>query len=182
MGVEMDFVAKPISKLEVTGFVSVGDWRWVNDVLDVGVYDANQVLQETVNLYVKDIHVGDAAQTTAALGINYELLKGLKFGADWNYYTNLFADFDPLDRGTAPAAGESNPDSWELPSYNLIDMNLRYNFEVSDLKATLYMNVNNLLDTEYISDASDGANHTWDEAKVYYGWGRSWSIGLKLRF
>jgi outer membrane cobalamin receptor len=182
MGVEMDFVARPIEKMEIKGFLSLGDWRWDSDILNVGVFDENQVQRETVNLYVKDIHVGDAAQTTAALGIDYELLKGLKFGADYNYYTNLYADFKILDRGTAPDAGESNPDSWEMPAYSLVDLNLRYNFNISDLNTTLYMNVNNLFDTEYISDATDGTQHTWNSATVYYGWGRSWSVGLKLRF
>jgi len=181
MGVEMDFVAKPIKRLEVTGFVSVGDWRWDNDVLNVGVFDENQVQQKTINLYVEGIRVGDAAQTTAALGIDYELLKGLKFGADYNYYTNLFADFDVLDRGLADPSG-TNPDSWEMPAYSLIDINLRYNFKISDLNTTLFMNVNNLMDTEYISDATDGSTHAWNSATVYYGWGRSWSVGLKLRF
>jgi len=180
MGIEADFVAKPIEKLEITGFVSVGDWRWQNDIEDVGVFDENQVEVATIDLYVKDIRIGDAAQTSAAIGINYELLKGLKFGADYNYYDNLFADFDILDRGTKE--GDTNPDSWEMPAYSLLDMNLRYNFEVSDLNATLFMNVNNVLDTEYISDATDGGSHDYTTARVYYGWGRSWSIGLKIRF
>jgi outer membrane receptor protein involved in Fe transport len=50
------------------------------------------------------------------------------------------------------------------------------------LNATLFGNVNNLLDTEYISDATDGGTHDYTTARVYYGWGRSWSIGLKIRF
>ncbi len=180
MGVEMDFVARPIEKLEVTGFVSVGDWRWQNDIKDVGVFDEDQVQIGTVDLYIEGVRTQDAAQTTMALGIDYELLKGLKFGADYNYYDNIFADFDILGRGTKE--GDTNPDSWEMPAYSLIDLNLRYNFEISDMKATLYGNVNNLLDTEYISDANDGGNHQWNTATVYYGWGRVWSIGLKVRF
>ena len=90
MGVEMDFVAQPIKKLQVTGFVSIGDWRWLDDIKDVGIFDEDQNQVGTIDLYVKDIRVGDAAQTTMALGIDYELLKGLKFGADYNYYDNLF--------------------------------------------------------------------------------------------
>ena len=181
MGVEMDFVVQPIKKLQVTGFVSVGDWRWLDDIKDVGIFDEEQVQVGTIDLYVKDIRVGDAAQTTMALGVDYELLKGLKFGADYNYYDNLFADFDILGRGTEDPSGK-NPDSWEMPAYSLIDLNLRYDFEVSDMKATLYGNVNNLFDTEYISDANDGGNHEWNTATVYYGWGRVWSVGLKIRF
>ena len=118
-----------------------------------------------------------------ALGVDYELLKGLKIGVDYNYYDNLFADFDILGRGTKEGEeGDANPDSWEMPAYSLLDMNLRYNFKVSDMNATLFGNVNNLLDTEYISDATDGGTHNYDTARVYYGWGRSWSIGLKIRF
>ncbi len=182
MGVELDFVAQPIEKLELKGFVSIGDWKWLTDVKDVGVFDENQVEIGTYDIYLKDVHTSDAAQTTAALSFDYELLKGLKIGADYNYFDNLYADFNVLDRTEAPAAGESNPDSWELPYYSTVDMNLRYNFDVSDLKATLYCNVNNLFDTEYISDGSDGSNHDWQTSKVYYGWGRNWSVGLKIRF
>ncbi len=187
MGVEMDFVVKPIEKLQVTGFVSVGDWRWLNDVEDVGVFDENQNEIGTYDVYLKDVHVGDAAQTTAAIGIDYELLKGLKLGVDYNYYDNIYADFNVTSRTSAPAADESNPDAWQLPYYSLLDMNLRYNFDVSDFKATLYCNVNNLLDTEYISDGYGGLDvadplESWKKTKVYYGWGRSWSVGLKIRF
>lgn len=180
MGVEMDFVSQPIKNLEVSGFVSLGDWRWLNDIEDVGVFDENQNQVGTYDLYVKDIRVGDAAQTTMALGFNYEFIKGLKIGADYNYYDNLYADFDVLGRGGKE--GETNPDSWKMPAYSLIDVNLRYDFKVSDMNASIFLNVNNLLDTEYISDARDGSTHDWDTAEVYYGWGRSWSVGLKFRF
>ena len=180
MGVEADFVAQPIEKLQISGFISVGDWRWLDDIEDVGVFDENQVQVETIDLYVKDVRVGDAAQMTAAIGVDYGLLKGMKIGIDYNYYDNLFADFDILGRGTQE--GDKNPDSWEMPAYSLLDMNLRYNFKVSDMNATVFGNVNNLLDTEYISDATDGGTHDYTTARVYYGWGRSWSIGLKIRF
>ena len=190
MGVELDFVAKPISKLEISGFVSLGDWKWLNNVEGVEVYDNTQSLIKTYNFYMKDVHVGDAAQTTAGLGIDYEMLNGLTIGLDYNYYDNIYADFDIEDRTTD--YGE-NPDSWKLPYYNLVDMNLRYNFNISDLKATLYCNVDNLFDTKYISDALGGFNKVpvgyedtiqegWRATSVFYGWGRSWSVGLKVRF
>jgi hypothetical protein len=180
MGVELDFVAKPIRNLEVKGFVSFGDWKWLNDIEDVDLLDDQQNVIRTFDLYLKDVHVGDAAQTTMGFGIDYELLKGLKIGADLNYYDNLYAEFDVLGRTTKE--GDENPDSWKLPYYTLMDMNLRYNFDLSTMKATLFCNVSNLFDTEYISDAYDGSNHEWDKARVYYGWGRSWSVGLKVRF
>jgi iron complex outermembrane recepter protein len=189
MGVELDFIAKPTSKLEISGFASIGDWRWLSDVEDVGVYDDNQVKLDSVDLYLKDVHVGDAAQTTFGLGIDYELLKGLKFGADYNFYGNLYSAFEVEDRNEKFT---ENPDSWKLPYYSLVDLNLRYNFKISDLKATLYCNVDNLFDTEYISEAQGGFNKDplgvddaatgWKSTQVFYGWGRTWSVGLKIRF
>jgi len=182
MGVELDFNYRPIKKLYITGMVSVGNWTWLNNLDAVEVYNDDQVLQGTVDIYLKDVKVGDAAQTTAAFGLNYDLFKGLKIGVDYNYYTNLFAYFDPLRRGTAPAEGEANPNSWEMPSYQLIDLNLKYDFKIKDFKSSVYFNVNNLLDVEYMADATDGTDHNWETAVGYYGVGRTWSFGVKVRF
>lgn len=185
MGVEFDFVARPISTLEITGFVSIGSWKWLSDVTDVGLYDENQNLLGTTNLYLKDVHVGDAAQTTVGLGLNYELLKGFKIGIDYNFYDNIYSDFEVGDRSTKDDRG--NLDSWKLPYYSLLDMNLRYNFKIAGLNSTLYCNIDNLLDTEYISEANggfdvDNPDESWRKTSVFYGWGRSWSVGLKIRF
>ncbi len=191
MGVELDFVAKPISKLEISGFVSIGDWRWLSDVEDVQLVDENQQALDSTSVYIKDVHVGDAAQTTFGLGVDYELLKGLKIGVDYNFYDRIYANYDVENRNTKYADG--NPDSWKLPFYSLVDMNLRYNFKISDINATLFCNVDNLLDYNYIAEAQGGFDKVpegyEDEIKpgeeattVFYGWGRSWSVGLKIRF
>jgi outer membrane receptor protein involved in Fe transport len=161
---------------------SYGDWKWINDLEDVKLFDDSQVEIGSYDLFLAGVHVGDAAQLTFALGLDYELLKGFKIGADYNYYGRHFADFDPLARTSAPADGEDNPDTWELPTYGLFDLNLRYNFRIAGVNATFLGKMNNLFDTEYISDAYDGSSHDWDTAKVYYGWGRSWSFSLMLNF
>jgi len=179
-GIEIDFTAKPISKLDIRGMVSIGDWVWMDDLVDVQFYDDNQTPLFTKSVYIKDVHVGDAAQITAAASISYELLAGLKFGVDVNHYDKLFAYFNPEDRTSEPTDGA--PDAWEMPSYQLMDLFMSYKFDLGPYRAQLVGNVNNLLDTHYISDATDGPLHGWDDAEVYYGWGRSWSINLKIRF
>ena len=181
MGVELDFKAQPAKNLTINGMASIGDWIWMNDIIDAQFFDDNQNLITTQSIYISDVHVGDAAQITAAAGVSYELLAGLKFGVNYNYYDKLFANFDPEGR-TAEPATEENPDAWEMPNYQLVDMFMRYRFNLGPYRATLVGNVNNLFDTEYISDARDGASHTWTDAEVYYGWGRSWSVSLKINF
>jgi outer membrane cobalamin receptor len=178
-GIELDFVAKPFDGLSIRGMASVGDWKWDNDVRNVTLYDDNQNLLKTYDLYLKGLHVGDAAQTTAALSVNYELLEGLKVGMDYNYYADLYAEYDPLDRDDSDKAGV---DAWKLPDYGLFDANLKYTFKFGSLNSTFYANVNNIFNTEYFAEADDGSNQDWQTSKVFYGIGRTWSCGLKINF
>lgn len=182
-GVELEVTVRPVSKLTINAMGSLGDWRWMNDIRDVQFFDDNRnPIGDPVNVYIKDIHVGDAAQTTAALGANYEFIKGVSIGADYNYYDRLFANFSPETRTDEPTNEGDNPDAWQIPSYHMLDANLRFRFDVGQNKATLIFNMNNLLDTEHITDADDGPQHDWQSATVYYGWGRSWRLSLKFEF
>ncbi len=173
MGVELTATIRPVEKLDIRVMGSMGDWRWNSSVNTSVINDLGEVNQITINL--EDVHVGNSAQTTAAIGVDYEVLPKFKIGADYNYYDNVFANFDI-------EAKEESADSWEMPSYQLIDFNARYNFKIGTLNATLIGNVNNLLDTEYIADARDGSDHDAASALVWYGYGRTYSMSLKVNF
>ncbi|BDD08174.1 TonB-dependent receptor [Fulvitalea axinellae] len=178
-GIEVDFLAKPARGLEIRGMASFGDWTWQDDLTEVGLFDQDQNLVDVVNIYIADLKVGDAAQTTLALGADYEIFEGFKVGMDYNYYDNLYAKFDPADRGSE---AEKGVQAWELPEYGLFDANVRYKFKLGQFDATLYGKLNNIFDEEYVSDAEDGTGHDWQSANVYYGFGRTWSMGLKVKF
>lgn len=175
-GIELDFTYRPTDKLEIIGMTSIGDWRWANNVENVNIFDEDQNLVTTVNLFIEDLHVGDAAQTTMALGINYDFMPKTTFLLDFNYYDNLYANYDPTARGTV------GPDAWELPSYGLVDAGLRYGFKIGDFDATIIGRMNNVFNTEYISDARDGNNHDALSSLVWYGFGRTYSVSTKIRF
>ncbi|CAA0170873.1 TonB-dependent outer membrane receptor [Tenacibaculum maritimum] len=176
-GIEFDFKYKATDNLTLIGMASLGDWRWDNNVEDVKIFNESNELIRTVNLFIKDLHVGDAAQTTAALGLNYKLTPETTFTVDYNYFADLYAEFDPSDRGTP-----SGPEAWKLPAYHLFDTALRHKFELGSFKTTLTARVNNVFDVEYISDANDRGNSTASEALVYYGAGRTFSVGAKINF
>ena len=158
--------------------ISVGNWTWQKDVA-AAVYDQNQVFVDSVFIYSGGIHVGDAAQTTAALSIDAEVLPKLTLGLDVNYYDNLYSYFDITTRVNDYDKGV---DAWKMPTYTLADMSAKYKFKIGNLNTTLYGKVNNILDTEYIADATDGVNHDYATSPVFYGFGRTWTIGLKIRF
>jgi len=176
-GVELDFVYRATDKLSLTGMASLGDWRWDSDVLGVDIFDEEQNLLDTVDLYIKDLHVADAAQTTFALGVNYKLGTETRLIVDYNYAGDIYADFNPSDRGTQGA-----PDAWKMPDYGLFDLALSHGFKFGSFDATLTGRMNNVFDTEYISDAQDGSGSRADTALVYLGYGRTFSVGAKLNF
>ncbi|MTI33231.1 TonB-dependent receptor [Xanthovirga aplysinae] len=176
-GIEIDFTAKPVQKLQITGMVSLGDWTWNNNV-SAQIQDNVGNVEEVIETYSEGLKVGDAAQTTAAIGVSYEVIKDLKVSADFNHASNLYAQFDPSDRQDS----EVTDQAWELPAYNLLDLGVRYNFKAFGLDLTLTGKVNNILDTIYIAEAEEGDTFDAAGSYVYYGFGRTWNAGLKVKF
>lgn len=176
-GIEVEAFYKPYQNLVLKGMLSLGDWIWQDDVSFTQYDEAKNVIG-TYNAYIADVHVGNSAQSVASLTVDYEALPGLKVGVDYIYLAKNFADFDVTTRTNV----EDKVDSWQMPNVGLVDLNMRYNFKITGLKATLYGKVNNLFDTEYISDARDGADHDEKTSLVYFGFGTTWSTGLKVYF
>ena len=193
-GVELDFTAKPTRDLEITGMFSLGDWFWQNNASGY-LYnrqgqpvDASGAIVEMlsanhakVDVNLEGIRVGNSAQTTAALGANYQILKGFRLGLDANYFGRNYSNFNISSVGTSLApATFAQP--WMIPDAVTCDFFASYNFKLGDYNATLNGNIDNLFDSVYIVDATDGADHTWKTATVFYGFGRTWSVSLKLKF
>lgn len=176
-GFEAEATYKPTPKLTLRGMLSLGDWIWQDDV-EFTLYDEAQNVLGTYNAYLADVHVGNSAQSTASLSVDYDVLPGLKIGADYIYLAKNFADFNPIYRTNASYLG----DSWQMPNVGLVDVNMNYKFRVAGLDASVFGNVNNLLNSEYVADATDGATHDENSALVYYGFGITWSTGLKIYF
>ena len=156
---------------------SLGDWRWEDDVTDVQILNEEQEVVNTVDLYIEDTPVGDAAQTTLALGLNYKFAADTRLTIDYNYFSRLYADFDPSDRGV-----ENAPDPWKVPDYGIFDAAITHGFKFGPFDASLTARMNNVFNTEYIADALDGSGSNAQSALVYYGFGRTFSVGAKIKF
>ena len=178
MGVELEATFKPCETFDIRGMFSLGSWKWGDDV-EFNLYDDEQNLLGNFNAYIKDLHVGNAAQTTASIMANWEPLPKFNIGLDWNYFGRNYADFDPTKRDKA----SDRSDSWKMPNYSTMDANISYNFKIAgSINAKLYCNINNIFNTEYIADAQDGANHDEFTSLVYFGDGITWSTGLRITF
>jgi hypothetical protein len=186
-GVELDFKSKPMRDLEFTGMISLGDWRWQNNAKGY-IFNSNgqptdqrgnvKSTPDSVQVNIKGIPVGNSAQTTAAIGLSYQILKGFRIGLDGNYFGRNYSYYSITN-----AVGVNNiSQPWMIPDAVTFDLNANYYFKIREFDAVLIGNINNLLDSEYITDARDGGDHTWKTAMVMYGWGRTFSMNLKIKF
>ncbi len=195
-GIEGEFAYQPTSMVRFDVAASIGNWTYTDNVDARYTPDrSNPATQESLNLYVKDVKVGDAPQTQFAYAVTVYPMDGLYAKVTGRSYSNYYADFDPSSRTEASQAGEQ---VWEVPAYNVFDLNFGYDIPREMLGASrfdirLFGNVFNVLDSMFIQDATnnsrynayrgDGNNaNTADDAEVFLGLPRSFNFGTRITF
>ena len=202
-GIELEFTYQPVRALTIAGMFSIGDWRMMKDGVEGYMYDSQgQAVDKGMNVVAagsaehaklimntKDVRIGNSAQTTAALSANYEVLKGLRVFVDGNFFGRNYADYDIAGLiSTSTLGGDpvNVAEPWRMPSAFTFDAGISYRFKFAGLDATWTANCNNLLNEQYITDATDNGaktgGHGWQDATVFYGFGRTWSTSMRVRF
>ncbi|MEN8124630.1 MAG: TonB-dependent receptor [Bacteroidota bacterium] len=188
IGLELESYYRLNDHFSFNGMLSIGNWKYNGDVTGT-LYDENneQVGGSGETYYLDGVKVGDAAQTTAALGATYRFLDGFNFGLNWRYAGNLYAAINTDDFDHADHDG-----SLKLPSFNLVDARISYNWRMKNNNSLMFsFNMNNLFDELYISESdtnrhAEAGDDTWrgvnTDNRVYFGWGRSWNTSVKFRF
>ncbi len=186
-GIELDFQAEVVPNvLSLNGFASINDWTWRNNVQTTIFDEANNQPVDTINVYAAGLKVGDAAQTTFGIGATLHLGAGISIDGRYSYFANLYGQFDVEDRDSESLQGVQ---ALKLPNYGLTDVGFTYDFEIQDYRAMFRVNVNNLFNVKYISEAQDiqGAGFPSYDARLkaargWYGFGTTWNASLKLYF
>ena len=185
-GVELDFTYLLSDNFKLVGMASVGDWEYAGNVSGTAF---NQDLEAvgTVDLFLDGIKVGNAAQTTARLGFDWEVMDNFKIDYSHRYAAKLYADINTADFDSV-----DNDGSLQLPSYFLSDLGMSYQFDFkdnSDLKFRL--NINNLGNTEYISESLtnnfvEAGDDTYrginTNNKAFFGFGTTWNLTARYNF
>lgn len=196
-GIEIDFVLRPVDQLSITGMVTLANWRYQDNFNAIWTPEDLTLSQyaEEVTLLMKDVKVPDAAQSVFSIGVDYRIMDGLSVYGSYYLADNIYANFDLADEVESYVL--ENNQAWKLPSYSLVDLGLSYDFELAGLDLTARVNVNNVFDEEYIAESE--SNLLYDQAddqdalipgsengsirnRVYYGFGRTWNAGLKVKF
>lgn len=202
-GIEIEANTKPFSWLEINGMLSLGDWCWDSNATGY-IYNENgialtpegektEIMADNhawAKINLKNIKVGGSAQTTAMLGASVKPMKGLKVSGECTYYGNKYAYYS--FNGASLSLGKEIKllAPWKIPHACQVDLNASYRFEIGKLKATLFGNINNLFDYQYISKAYNPTSIESDKYKeanesniyCFYALGRTYSIRLKVNF
>ncbi len=180
-GAELELKLRPIKDITIGGMLSVGDWHYTKDSGPAQVFNDQNVLIKSVSaVYLTNIKVGDAAQTTAAVLLDVNVLPQLKIGGTYNYYANYTSNF-VFSNLTDATKVPYQP--FKIPNYNLFDLNGVFRFKFAGLESSLIGNVNNVFNTKYIADALDsGATGLASAVNTYYGIGRTFTTTLKVKF
>ena len=198
-GIELDLRYKPARWVNITGMISWGDWIWSSNARGY-YYDsqgqpmtakmdgtiASGIMAEDhawIELEQKGVHVAGSAQTTAALGVDFFPFKGLRLSANFNLYARNYADFYLGSTAVANTTTTVN-DPWKIPVGHQVDLSASYSFKMGKLNATLYGNVNNLYDYNYVMDAQCATDSKgWQDCyAVMYSFGRTYTVRLKINF
>jgi outer membrane receptor protein involved in Fe transport len=169
---------------KLRGMLSIGDWTYTKD-FEAELFDENQQSIGTGKLYLKGAKVGDAAQTTALLGIDQKIGSNIRVDLDYRFVDNLYADYSITDSAfTSP----DNDGALKLPSFGLLDLGATF---YANNGWSLRANINNLLDETYIAESNsnihtDADSTTWNGVdvrnSVWFGFGRTWNVSLKYKF
>ncbi|MGF7080610.1 TonB-dependent receptor [Mucilaginibacter sp. UYCu711] len=199
-GIEIDAKLRPVKGLTLSGMLSLGDYKYTSNSGDGLISSDKPGAAVTVikPLPLKGLVIGDFggsaasnAQTSAALGLDVDVLPSVRIGGNWNYYTRFFASYDmsKFNNGTNTVTFTNPYHPIQLPNYSTIDLNVVYRFKFAGLNASFIGNVHNLLDAMYLSEALDSTPSSVDnyatqlsKLGVNYGAGRIYSTTLKINF
>ncbi len=189
-GLELEFNFRPIKYVGIGGAASFAKWKYLNDVsAQVKTYDGGALTNDTVNLYIAGLYVGDAPQIQFVGWLDIYPINGLKLQIMMRHNSNHYADFNPTTRTDET----DDAQVWKTPSYSVFDAHASYQLPLKGkLGINLFVHVFNIFDTFYIQDAVDNSafngyygddreySHTVNSAEVYLGLPFNFNAGIKV--
>lgn len=177
MGIEIEYEARLLQNFSAGASASAGSWRWCNDVRAFLYNDQHELLDSTA-VYVNNILVGDAPQTTTGLFADLRILKAWNLKINWMHYSRLYANFDPSGRNNP--ADRSQP--YRMPDYSVTDVHIVYAFQLADMNATAGISCYNLMNKISILRGEDGNTHSLESFRGFWSPGRTFNFSFMIRF
>lgn len=203
VGVEIELKARPFRWMELSGMLSVGDWRWDSDNVKGYAYNlSGQAITSEGSattpgaedhawalINMKGIHVGGSAQTTAAIDALFKPLRGFGIGGGYTFFDRNYAYYSLSGSNLSIGKEVFVSEPWKAPAGGSFDMRATYSFKVGKLDASLFGQINNILDSHYIEKAWNPSNVSAsskdvnpDDVYMFFSLGRMWSLKFEIRF
>ncbi|MEM6726448.1 MAG: hypothetical protein AAF598_20565, partial [Bacteroidota bacterium] len=180
MGIEIDFAYRPFRQLTIEGLASFGDWIW-NSAATTELQDGS-----VFEFDATGVHVGDQAQIQYGGLIRIEPIKDFYIKIKGTYFGKNFADFDP----ESLQGDNARRESWKMPSFFIMDLHTGYNFYVKEIKMGLRLNILNLNNATFITDARNNnpfnapafSDFDAKSAAVFFGQGLRFNTSFQVTF
>lgn len=183
MGVELEVFTRPCDKLSLNGFVSLGDWTFKGNGSQRSFDQDGDEIGSAMVVEIDGFNVGGAAQFTAGVNADYEILPRLSVDGAWNMYDNFYS------------TGSLTEETLELPSYDTVDAGLSYKMLVGEQKQNslqFRLNINNVFDEVYLESVNGNLAASANPAENYkgvninntgrFGYGRTWNLSMRFNF
>ncbi len=197
MGIEVNATFVPANWVEFTGMLSLGNYEWASNSKGYFYNLQGQPIKTNGDvasgimsddhasgiLNQKGIKVGGSAQTTAAIGATFRPWKGFRIGADWKVNARNYSDYTLSTPDLGKEISLAKP--WRIPWGNQLDLHASWNFNIGGVNATLFGNIHNLFDYNYVVDAwsNSSVDGAWDNIYgTFYSFGRTYSMKLRVNF
>jgi hypothetical protein len=188
MGAEAEVAFRPSYLVRFDVGASISNWEYTDDVAGTYRPDARDAATEAYNFYVNGLKVGDAPQTQISAAASVFPIDGLSLQVVGKRFARHWGAFDPFDRTDSADRAQS----WRIPGYTVFDGHFSFTLPESfrlGQRLMVFAHVFNLLDEEYIMDATDNSSynafdddHDADDAEVYFGLPRRFNLGLQFNF
>ena len=176
-GAEIEIQFEVNRKLKLGGWLSMGNFKWQNNV-SANLFNDNNIVVDTINVFTDGLYIGGTAQNQAGIFADIIILNTFYFKAEFQYFDKLYSNFDPTSRNNP----NDQTQPYQLPSYGVINAYLGMPFEIGKNYGRIQINAFNLLNNKYIVTGEDGVNHDLESFRGFWSFGRNLSFSLKFNF
>lgn len=200
-GIDLDLMYRLYKNVEIIFSGSVSDNKYTNKVTGSYVtYETGSKTEVLTDYYLLNLKTGVAPGTQLKLSLLWKPLKGTQIQVSANHIRDYYSDWDLTSRVSEETGDDGKLiQSWKIPYTTLIDLGLNYEIPLkSKFGISLYVHLNNVLNTVYIQDASDNSeengyiikdskgniinSHSGERAAAYLGLPRNFNIGARFTF
>ena len=187
VGVELSVAQELSRRVQLTGAISLGDWRWQGQGLLTQTDEAGFFIpgvEQNAPVYLEGVHVGDAAQNQFQLAMRIEPFRGAFVRPSFLLFTKYYASFSPENIRNP----ETQTDSYRLPTQRNFDLHFGYEVPETFLKPMLGRarlglrgSVLNVFNTFFFTDVSSPGNLNSaapSSLNAFFNRGRTFTVGL----